>query len=138
MITTTGSRALAMKAKLFRGFSDLSRLSILETLRAGPRTVTRIVNETGLTQPNASNHLACLLDCGLVQRTRSGRHAFYSLRDERVGTLLGTAERLLAANAGGVDACRKYKVPASNRVSPSARLARSLSSPQTPTKLDSA
>ena len=31
--------ATALKAKLFRGFADLSRLSILEALRNGPLTV---------------------------------------------------------------------------------------------------
>jgi len=29
-----------LKAKLFRGFSDMSRLSILEALRDGPLTVS--------------------------------------------------------------------------------------------------
>ncbi|MGH7576874.1 MAG: ArsR/SmtB family transcription factor, partial [Longimicrobiales bacterium] len=43
MLTTTGSSGLATKAKLFRGFSDASRLSILEALRAGPRSVGEIV-----------------------------------------------------------------------------------------------
>ena len=32
-------RSTALKAKLFRGFSDMSRLSILEALRHGPLTV---------------------------------------------------------------------------------------------------
>src|SRR5438874_1700512 len=41
-------QATALKAKLFRGFSDMSRLSILEALRAGPLTVGAIVEKTGL------------------------------------------------------------------------------------------
>ena len=52
--------SLGLKAKLFRGFGDSSRLSILECLRQGPLTVGEIVNQTGLSQPNTSNHLACL------------------------------------------------------------------------------
>lgn len=59
---------LQVKAKLFRGFADLSRLSILEALRDGPRTVSQIVAESGMSQPSASVHLDCLWCCGLVDR----------------------------------------------------------------------
>ena len=55
----------ALKAKLFRGFSDTSRLRFW-TLRYGPLTVSAVVERTGLSQSNVSNHLACLRDCDLV------------------------------------------------------------------------
>ena len=60
---------LSVKAKLFNGFADPSRLSILEALRSGPLTVTDIVTTTGLSQSNVSNHLSCLRDCGLVSKS---------------------------------------------------------------------
>ncbi len=69
------SHPTAVKAKLFRGFSDMSRLSLIEALRAGPLTVTALVERTGLTQSNVSNHLACLRDCGLVIASARGRYA---------------------------------------------------------------
>src|SRR2546427_202742 len=59
MLTHT-PQMTALKAKLFRGFSDTSRLSILEALRDGPLTVGALVEKTGLTQSNVSNHLRCL------------------------------------------------------------------------------
>src|SRR6266487_898086 len=89
----------ATKAKLFRGFSDLSRLTLLEALRDGPLTVTTLVETTGLTQSNVSNHLACLRDCGLVVASAQGRYALYQLSDERVATLLSLAEELLTEAA---------------------------------------
>jgi ArsR family transcriptional regulator, cadmium/lead-responsive transcriptional repressor len=76
--------SLALKAKLFRGLADPSRLAILEALRAGERTVSDVVAATGLSQPNASNHLACLRDCGLVESRQDGRRVYYRLADERV------------------------------------------------------
>ena len=85
-------QATALKAKLFRGFSDMSRLSILEALRDGPRTVGAIVEKTGLSQSNVSNHLRCLADCDLVISTPQGRYTLYQLSDPRVGTLLGLAD----------------------------------------------
>jgi len=105
MVARPDARLLALKAKLFRGFSDPSRLSILEALREGPRSVSEIVAETGLTQPNASNHLGCLLDCGLVTREQRGRYVYYSLSDGRAGELLRLADELLAEVARGVSEC---------------------------------
>ncbi|MBI2544891.1 MAG: winged helix-turn-helix transcriptional regulator [Candidatus Rokubacteria bacterium] len=63
---------LPLQAKLFRGLADPSRLAVLEALRDGPRCVSEVVAATGLSQPNASAHLACLEDCGLVIRDRRG------------------------------------------------------------------
>lgn len=51
---------LLTKAKLFRGFGDPSRLSILESLARGPRMVKDIAQETGLSQPLVSMHLMCM------------------------------------------------------------------------------
>ncbi|MER3405802.1 MAG: transcriptional regulator [Chloroflexota bacterium] len=102
------SQAIALKAKFFRGFADPSRLRILECLRAGPHTVTAIVEVTALSQSNVSNHLACLLDCGLVTRERQGRYVLYRLSDERVAQLLALAEELLADVAKGVYLCTRY------------------------------
>ena len=109
METTLTSVPLGTRAKLFRGLSDASRLSILETLQAGPLNVGDIVEATGLTQSNASNHLACLLDCGLVTREQRGRFVYYGLSDRRVAELLGRADDLLEEVALGVAECRRYE-----------------------------
>ncbi len=109
MLTSTPS-SIELQAKLFRGFADPSRLSILEALRDGEQTVSDIVETTGFTQPNVSNHLSCLRDCGLVTVRQQGRFAYYSLSDERVGKLLLLADELLADVAKGVYECTRYSV----------------------------
>jgi DNA-binding transcriptional ArsR family regulator len=101
--------ATALKAKLFRGFADLSRLSILEALRAGPLTVGAIVEQTGLSQSNVSNHLRCLSDCDLVVAEAQGRYTRYQLSDPRVGDLLALAEDLVRDVARGVYDCTRYE-----------------------------
>lgn len=105
------AHSLALKAKLFRGFADPSRLSILESLREEARSVSQIVEMTGLTQSNASNHLACLLDCGLVEREQRGRFAYYQLADWRVGDLLATGDEILTEVAKGVYHCPRFEAP---------------------------
>ena len=111
MLSAPGTLALSLKAKLFNGFADPSRLSILEALRAGPLSVSQIVETTGLSQPNVSNHLSCLRDCGLVRREQRGRFVYYQLSDERIARLLGLAEEVLRDVAKGVYECVNYTVP---------------------------
>jgi DNA-binding transcriptional ArsR family regulator len=110
MLIPADTQATELKAKLFRGFSDPSRLSILETLRAGPLAVTEIVEATELSQSNVSNHLGCLRDCGLVTREQQGRYVYYQLSDERVTGLLYLADKLLADVARGIYECTRYNV----------------------------
>ena len=111
----TKTQATDLKVKLFRGFSDSSRLSILNALRDGPKKVNNIVEATGLTQSNVSNHLACLRCCDLVVRQQQGRYVYYQLRDERIAKLLDLADELLADVAMGVDSCTRYDVEPSGQ-----------------------
>src|SRR5437899_945361 len=111
MLLTAHTQAVALQAKLFRGFADTSRLSILQALRAGPMTVGEIVSATSLTQSNVSNHLSCLRDCGLVVSAQEGRFVRYTLSDKRVGRLLRLADELLADVARGVYECTRYAEP---------------------------
>lgn len=112
MLQTFAATGLEIKAKFFHGFSDSSRLSILEVLRDGPRTVGEIVARTGLSQSNTSNHLACLRDCGLVTAQQQGRYVVYELSDPRVDELLALGEALLRDVARGVYQCTRYGQPA--------------------------
>ena len=98
-------------AKLFRGFGDASRLKVLTVLRDGPQSVGDIVARTGLSQPNASMHLACLADCGLVTKERRGRFVDYAIADKSVARLIDDAEDVLARVAGRVARCPKYPEP---------------------------
>jgi DNA-binding transcriptional ArsR family regulator len=109
MLLESRTQAVQLQAKLFRGFSDSSRLAILTALRGRPLTVGEIVELTGLSQPNASNHLACLRDCGLVIAEQQGRFVRYRLSDPRVERLLALADELLADVARGVYECIHFK-----------------------------
>jgi len=110
MILVTNTTPITLTAKLFRGLSDPSRLSILEALTHTPLTVSEIVATTGLSQPNVSNHLGCLRECGLVTAHQSGRFVTYRLSDDRVADLLSTAASLLADVAKGVNECTRYNL----------------------------
>lgn len=114
MLTTSDRTALSAKARLFRGFGDPSRLSIMESLLAGPKKVCEIVQDTGLSQPNVSTHLACLRDCGLVSARPAGKYVIYQLSDARIHSLLTLAGSLLSDAARGVYECTRYPLGGSS------------------------
>lgn len=53
--------------------------AILQALQQGERSVAALVNATGLSQPNVSNHLARLRERHRVVAERRGRQVFYRL-----------------------------------------------------------
>ena len=89
----------------------MSRLRVLAALRDGPLTAGEVVACTGLSQPNASMHLKCLGECGLVTWERDGRFVHYEIADKRVVTLLDQGEELLLHIGPLIAACPRYRQP---------------------------
>ncbi len=100
---------LKLKAKFFRGFADPTRLAILESLRNGEKTVTNIVQETGQSQSNVSNHLSCLLECGLLKNRREGKNIYYSIRNAKVEKLLKSSDIVLSEVYKEIFECTRYE-----------------------------
>ncbi|HEX5072093.1 MAG TPA: metalloregulator ArsR/SmtB family transcription factor [Gemmatimonadaceae bacterium] len=75
---------LAMVARRFRVLADPARLGILHALQAGERTVTELVDVTGLLQGTLSKHLQTLHDAAFVRRRREGQFVYYALADDDV------------------------------------------------------
>ena len=75
---------LHLVAGRFKALSEPARLQILQCLRGGERTVTELVEDTGLGQANLSRHLRLLDSLGFVSRRKEGLFAYYALADARV------------------------------------------------------
>lgn len=101
-------RQLQLEAKLFKGFADQSRLSILEAILEGPKTVSEIVKTTKLSQPNASTHLSCLLDCGLVRKEKKGREVFYRISMKEIVDIIRQARKVLQKHSKDIYHCARY------------------------------
>ena len=71
-------------AERFKALADPARVRLLSAMRDGERSVGELVEDTGLTQANASKHLARLLQLGFVTRRRDGLHIYYHLADRDV------------------------------------------------------
>jgi len=101
--------ALTAAGCLFHGFSDRSRLVIVQHLLLGEHRVVELTQHLGLAQSTVSKHLACLLDCGIVDVRAQGRASVYSLaHPEATLELLSAAERLLALTGDAVTLCPTY------------------------------
>lgn len=116
----TARPSLEIEAKLHRGFADPSRLAILRELRRGPLTAGQLASLVGLTPPRASNHLRCLLECGLVAIEPRGRYNVYRLADPAVERLLDASSRVLAEVAPLIEACLNYGPPSRHALRPPA------------------
>ena len=99
-----------LRARFFHGLADLSRLSLLDALREGERTAGEAAVAAGLTPSNASRHLACLRECGLVESRQDWRQVYYRLADG-VDDLLGLNDRFIEQVADRIAACPRPGQP---------------------------
>ena len=65
--------------RIFRAFSDATRLRILSVLKQGEQCVGDLVSILGVPQPKVSRHLAYLRKAGLVGTRDQGLWTFYRL-----------------------------------------------------------
>lgn len=104
------SEEMCLLARLFNGFANSTRLSILLLLsQRGEMKVGELVHELEAPQPRISDHLRCLSSCGYVQVRREGRNAYYSVSDDRIMTILSLGEELLRDNQDHLLACETIK-----------------------------
>jgi DNA-binding transcriptional ArsR family regulator len=85
---------LASAERFFKVLGDDNRLRILQALQGGERSVSEILERTGLPQTLASFHLRILREAGVLATERRGAFVYYRLADASLLNLL--------------DACAKY------------------------------
>ncbi len=73
---------------LGRALSCRVRLAVLQNLARGDASVGELVEYTGATQSNMSNHLAVLRTAGLVTAEREGRVVRYRLASAAAADLV--------------------------------------------------
>lgn len=104
------SEEMCLLARLFNGFANSTRLSILLLLsQRGEMKVGDLVSELEAPQPRVSDHLRCLSACGYVQVRREGRNAYYSVSDGRILDILSLGEEMLRDNYDHLLACDTIK-----------------------------
>jgi ArsR family transcriptional regulator, virulence genes transcriptional regulator len=73
-----------LQADFCKGMAHPTRIRILKSLESGEKTVNELASLVGVTQANASQHLALLRQLGLLTTRRDGTSIFYSISDHRI------------------------------------------------------
>ncbi|MFC4103436.1 ArsR/SmtB family transcription factor [Paenibacillus xanthanilyticus] len=102
-----GKPTYEVKAKFVRGFSDKTRLQILESIKSAEKTVSEIVDALHGNQSNISQHLACLKGCGIIVSRQEGKYIYYSLRNKQIAELLDVMETVFLQVEEEVAACER-------------------------------
>ncbi len=73
--------AIEILSRLFKLLNDKNRLKILFTIGKDKKSVSEIVEETGLSQTLVSFHLRPLRESGILSAERKGAFIYYSLTE---------------------------------------------------------
>jgi DNA-binding transcriptional ArsR family regulator len=73
-----------LQVEVLKTLANVRRLEIVHLLADGPREVSRLAEEIGISQPNVSQHLAVMRSAGVVEAERDGREVRYRLSDPEI------------------------------------------------------
>lgn len=73
-----------MHADMCKTISNPRRQAIIDTIRDKEMTVSEIVEKTGVSQANISQHLSILRSKGIMQSRRQGNSIYYSLSNLKI------------------------------------------------------
>jgi len=69
------------KAEIFHALAHPTRIAIVELLRDGELPAGKLIEELGIEQANASQHLSVLRSKQIVVNRKEGNQVYYRLRD---------------------------------------------------------
>jgi DNA-binding transcriptional ArsR family regulator len=82
-------------ARLLRVLGDINRLGIALSIGKESRSVTEIVNTSGLSQTLVSFHLRIMREANVVRAERNGPFIHYSLSDPSLLEVLSDLSRMV-------------------------------------------
>ncbi len=73
-----------MHSALCKTLANEKRQMILDALRCGESSVTDLVERTGISQPNISQHLSLMRANGVVRSRRDGTRVLYEISNPKL------------------------------------------------------
>jgi DNA-binding transcriptional ArsR family regulator len=95
---------MAYANRVISALADPTRLSILEKLREGPRSVGEIANDMPVSRPAVSQHLKVLKDAGLVIDRSVGTRRIYYIDPKGLGAMRAWLDQFWEAALDGFKA----------------------------------
>src|SRR5271169_60970 len=88
-----GDALRQFKSEIFQGLANPTRIAIVELLRDGELSAGSLIEQLGIEQANASQHLAVLRAKRIVINRKAGNQVFYSVRDPLILEVLDLMRR---------------------------------------------
>ena len=82
------------KADFFKALSNPARIQILELLRGGELSVTRLQAKLKIDPSSVSQHLSVLRHKNIVYARKAGTTVYYAVRDPEIFELLDVARKI--------------------------------------------
>jgi ArsR family transcriptional regulator len=73
-----------LQAEICKTMANPKRLHIIYVLKEGEKSAGEIADELGVTKANASQQLAILKSCGVVNARRDGVNIYYSISNPKI------------------------------------------------------
>ena len=73
-----------LQAEFCKAMAHPTRIHMLRALKQGEKSVNELARTVGVTQANASQHLAILRQFGLLKTRRDGSTIYYGISDPRI------------------------------------------------------
>jgi DNA-binding transcriptional ArsR family regulator len=84
-----------LKAEFFKALGHPLRIRVLEVLAEGDQSVSELLEQVSVEQPNLSQQLGVLRRAGFVVARREGSNVIYALADPRIADLLVVSRQIL-------------------------------------------
>ncbi len=90
-----------------KALADDTRQKIMALCCCRWLSVNEIVEQTNVSQPTVSHHLAILREAGLVNTRADGKQTFYTLNQDRVAFCCGQIMQVFAPETEATEAVKK-------------------------------
>jgi len=71
-----------VNAKIFKAFSDETRLTVLSVLQVGEKCANDLLEQVSISQSTLSHHMKILVDSGIVTARKEGKRTYYSVSNK--------------------------------------------------------
>jgi len=90
-----------------KAIADETRQKIMSLCCCCELSVNEIAEQTDVSQPTVSHHLAILREAGLVNTRHEGKQTYYTLNQERVALCCGQIMQVFAPEAEATEAVKQ-------------------------------